>query len=378
MHTKQLFLATVATLLTVPAVVAPVQAAADTAKNYQDFIDISKNHSAYNEIMAMREQGIISGYPDNTFQPGQAISRVHVASLFVRSLDLPPVRPGKEFKDVPKTKAYYYDIQKVYRAGIFDGKPDGTFGINDKLTRAQMAKVLFNAFNLEEHKGYIFDDISESNWAKDYISSLYMSGITTGNNGKFNPQDTVSRAHYAVFLYRALNPDKAPVPDKPLKPKPPITKTEDPAPTGQQPIQKPTLPTERPVFLPDDWPFPPSGLVPRTEDVKKPAGWTPAIYDQHMKKIEETVFTYSPKRGTGVQFGKGGFALYELDDPSFISMNEAQLKSIGSKSTIEEWIAGINYALETGDVYIASDNSYALYAQYSKTDTNGAAIIYIR
>ncbi|MEK5068045.1 S-layer homology domain-containing protein [Sporosarcina sp. FSL K6-1508] len=227
---KKLFLSSLAMAVALPAMVVPMQAQEVSAEVLQELKDVSKGNSAYKEIMAMYDQGIIDAYPGNLFKPAQSISRVHVASSFVQALDLTPVRAGKEFKDVPKTHPDYDIVQKVYRAGIFDGKDDGNFGIADNLTRAQMAKVIVEAFNLDIHKGYIFDDVSESHWAKDYISSLYMSGITTGSNGKYLPSDSVSRAHYAMFLYRALNPENAPKPDKPLTQTPPVKPEPKPKP----------------------------------------------------------------------------------------------------------------------------------------------------
>ncbi len=171
------------------------------------FSDVPKSYWAYKDIMKMHDEGVIYGYTDGTFKPHQSISRTHVAMLFARSLELKPIREGKEFRDVSKSHRAYADIQKVYRAGIFDGKGNGDFGVEDNLTRAQMAKVLTNAFDLELYKGNVFSDVGESHWAKDYVSTLYKSGITVGSNGRYLPNDYVSRAHYAVFLNRALNQD---------------------------------------------------------------------------------------------------------------------------------------------------------------------------
>lgn len=234
-----------------PAMVVPVQAQDVSTEVSRDFTDVGKSYSFYKEIMSMTKEGIIHGYTDNTFKPQQLITRMHTAMMFERALELAPVRAGKEFKDVPKTHMYYDTVQKVYRAGIFDGKGDGSFGIADNLTRAQMAKVIVGAFNIDIHKGYIFDDVGESHWAKDYISSVYMSGITVGSNGKFLPSDSVSRAHYAAFLYRALNPDNAPKPEKPLSPTPkPEPKPVKPTPTPT-PIQ-PIL-AEKNIVAPSGW-----------------------------------------------------------------------------------------------------------------------------
>lgn len=364
---KNLFIMSLAIAVAIPALVVSFPIDVDAATS--SFKDVPKNSPYYDNINEMAGLKIISGYGDGTFRPNEVITRKHAAALVnrARGKTLPQAVKFVKFKDVSEKHANYNDIKALQQAAIFVPDAKGNFNPNQALTRAEMAKVLVMAFDLQVKAVYNFPDVPVGHTFSKYIQAIYSNGITMGDNGRFLPTDSLTRAHYAVFMHRAMNMDENFVAAPIQKPAPPVLK----------PIPKPPLPTERPILEPETS-FKPSGLVPRSADVKKPAGWTPAIYDQHMKKIEETVFKYSPKKGTGVQFGKGGFGLYELDDPSFISMNEEQLKAIGSKSTIEEWIAGINYALETGDVYIAADNSYALYAQYSKSNTNGAAIIYIR
>lgn len=350
---KKLFLISLATTVALPVIVAPVKAQEVSTEASQDFKDVPKSHSAYREIMTMRDQGIINGYPDNTFRPAQSISRVHTASLFVRSLDLKPVRNGKEFKDVPKSNEYYNAVQTVYRAGIFDGKSDGTFGINDKLTRAQMAKVLVNAFELEIQPGYIFTDIGADNWAKDYISTLYMNGITTGSNGEYMPSKAVSRAHYSAFLFRALYPEQAPTPEKPLEP--------NPVPKPEPPKSDP-----KPETQITGNPF------PKAEDVKQPAGWTEEKMKENAVIMEYAVFERSPKRGSGTSFGTTHYLLSDFDDPAFLKMVENRLKGNNGTMTINEYVADVNEALKTGKPVIARDYTYGVYAEYgtvTKTET---------
>ncbi|MFJ7734334.1 S-layer homology domain-containing protein [Lysinibacillus sp. NPDC097231] len=354
---KKLFLMSLTMAVALPVIVAPVQAQEVKTEVSQDFKDVSKNHSAYTEIMTMRDQGIINGYEDKTFRPTQAISRLHTAALFVRSLDLSPVRMGKEFKDVPKSNPYYNDVQTVYRAGIFDGNSDGTFGVNDNLTRAEMAKVLVNAFGLDIQKGYIFKDVYENNWAKDYITTLYMHGITVGDgNGKFNPNAAVSRADYSVFLYRALNPDKAPKPEKPLQPKPPAPGKPTPP---KPPVEKPGGgSTTNPEPSNEHNPF------PSTESVKIPVGWTTDKLKEHDAKAIDTVFKNAPKVGSGMSFGISKINIASFNDPVYLSNLGKGLEVIESSMTVQEWVDAANQVIKSGDIYIAPDYSFALYASY--------------
>lgn len=184
-------------------VIVSFMMAPEVQANNNDFKDVSKGSFAYEEIMSLRENGFINGYTDGTFKPFTLIKRAHVAALFDRSLDLKPIRPGINFKDVPQSHPYYDEIQNVYRAGIFDGT-NGKFNPDAVLTRGQMAKIIDIAFNLDKHTEVIFPDVPEGYWAKDHVAALYAYKITTGSDGKFRPNDKVTRAHYAVFLDRAL------------------------------------------------------------------------------------------------------------------------------------------------------------------------------
>lgn len=174
------------------------------------FFDVPTTHLFYKEILTMKEQGIINGYPGGKFGPKDAILRKHVASLIYRSgVDLTPIRAAKEFKDVLKTDSTYKDIQALYRAGIIDGNGD-YFYPNRTLTREELSKILVQAFKLQNKGGYdkFFKDISKSNWSYNYVITLASHGITKGSYGKFSPKDVVSRQHYAAFMYRALEESK--------------------------------------------------------------------------------------------------------------------------------------------------------------------------
>lgn len=193
---KKLFYSSLITMVAV----APVTYAAET-----NFSDVAPGHWAYHEILNLKEKGLIYGYTESLFKPSVNITRAQVTALLSRSLDPAPKRASVDFKDVPKGTAQYEDIQKIYRAGIMDGKGKDKFDPNGLLTRVEMAKVLTLAFNLQEGHEAPFSDISPSHWGYGYVATLYTHGITLGSNGKYNPNDHVSRAHYAVFLDRALN-----------------------------------------------------------------------------------------------------------------------------------------------------------------------------
>ncbi|MDV6378882.1 S-layer homology domain-containing protein [Sporosarcina sp. GW1-11] len=185
----------------------------------KDFKDVPTTHSNYKAIQYMQELGLIGGYPDGTFRPQDPISRKHVAALLDKALKLPQLTSSQvKFSDVPKTHPYYTSIMKLSEAGIVSGGVDGRFNPDAPITRIQMAKVLDLAFDLHMTKQNAFYDVYLDHWGYVHANALFASGVAKGYQGEFSPNVSVTRAHYAEFLYRAiLVRDARPVTDKVTK-----------------------------------------------------------------------------------------------------------------------------------------------------------------
>ncbi|MBD7984541.1 S-layer homology domain-containing protein [Sporosarcina sp. Sa2YVA2] len=203
---NKIFKATIATALMTGAVVAtgPIQTQADTQK-FTDVRDIPSHHF-YEAVMKYSAAGMIDGYKDGTFKPGQNITRQDAAKLLALVLDLDLDKmdnPG--FKDVSKTHASYKYIAALVEAGIISGYEDNTFRPNDSLTRAQMAKILVLGFELDgkENVELPFKDINAKQWHMEFVRSLYGHEITTGTTPTtFSPNAHVTRGQMASFVFR--------------------------------------------------------------------------------------------------------------------------------------------------------------------------------
>ena len=130
------------------------------------FSDITSTNSYITEINFLTTNGYITGYGDGTFGPDNNLSREHAAVLISRAkkLDLNNVT-NPNFTDVPTTHPYYREIAAVANSGIVSGKGDGTYAPDGELTRAQMAKILVNAYDLTETDTTKFIDVSADHWA---------------------------------------------------------------------------------------------------------------------------------------------------------------------------------------------------------------------
>lgn len=185
----------------------------------KDFKDVPTTHSNYKAIQYMQEKGYIGGYPDGTFHPQEPITRKHVATLLDKVLKLPKLTTNQvKFSDVPKSHPYYTSIMKLSEAGIVNGGTDGRFNPDAPITRIQMAKVLDLAFDLHMTSQNAFYDVYPDHWGYVHANALFASGVAKGYQGEFTPNESVTRAHYAEFLYRAiLVKDARPVTDKVTK-----------------------------------------------------------------------------------------------------------------------------------------------------------------
>lgn len=180
-----------------------------TVKADSSFTDLKASHPNYTDIMTMKEQGFINGYPDGTFRPRESISRKHVAKLLNDAVKLPALQSDKPvYKDVPKNHPYFVPIMKLTEAGIFSGGLEGKFNPDAPMTRIQMAKVLDLAFDFNMKTHFAFVDVQLFHWGYPHANALYSHGVARGSDGEFFPNQPVTRAHYATFLQRAIEAAK--------------------------------------------------------------------------------------------------------------------------------------------------------------------------
>jgi len=128
--------------------------------------DISR-HWAQSQINDLVNKGIISGYPDNTFKPENAITRAELAVMvnkafsFTNTTDI-------DFKDVQPTDWFAPEIAKAKAAGYISGYPDGTMKPNQNITRQEAAVMIAKAAKLggrNTPEGRVRADFSKT-WCK--------------------------------------------------------------------------------------------------------------------------------------------------------------------------------------------------------------------
>jgi hypothetical protein len=170
------------------------------------FVDVDEDlnvHAA--NICRLVEAGITSGLTEDTYGPGEPVTRQQMAAFLTRALDLEP-RPGGEFTDVDADNPHAENINAILDAGITSGYPDGTFDPAGELDRQQLATFLARAAGLEGVDGSGFDDVTQDNVHRENIYAVRDADITAGVSGsRFAPDRTVVRDQMASFLMRMVD-----------------------------------------------------------------------------------------------------------------------------------------------------------------------------
>lgn len=163
------------------------------------------NHWAREEIGYMLDKGILKGYPDGTFKPNNNISKSEFYTVinglmgYVEMADV-------GFKDVESTDWFYKEVAKGIKAGYL---LDGEFlNPNDFITREEVARIIGFSFKLKENSqpaSFFKDYILMSSSTIGFIGALKEKGYIAGfPDGNFGPQNNITRAEVVKMLYNIL------------------------------------------------------------------------------------------------------------------------------------------------------------------------------
>ncbi|MCR8631234.1 S-layer homology domain-containing protein [Paenibacillus radicis (ex Xue et al. 2023)] len=169
-----------------------------------DLTDI-KGHWAENSIRELIKAGAIDGYPNGTFGPERNITRAEFAAAMVKALGLKE-KSGKIFADTANHWAKK-SIETAAAYEIISGFSDNSFGPDDLITREQMAAMVVRAAKLPMMtSGTKFTDSSDiSEWAKLEVDAAAANGTVNGYaNGTFKPKANATRAEAVTVILKAI------------------------------------------------------------------------------------------------------------------------------------------------------------------------------
>ncbi|MFO7960297.1 MAG: S-layer homology domain-containing protein, partial [Nitriliruptoraceae bacterium] len=165
------------------------------------------------------EYGMVQGFTDGTFGPRTTITRGQAATFVRNYLEIGLAadleEPGElPFDDIADS-THAQNIAALQVAGLVDGRPDGSFGPAEPLTRGQFAKLTLGVLDVLDDPTVpgslnlpddvvAFDDVVGTTFQSE-IQALAGAGIIQGVGERTFGLGDVSRAQAASLLLRAAD-----------------------------------------------------------------------------------------------------------------------------------------------------------------------------
>jgi len=173
-----------------------------------EFVDVPTEFWAYNAISHLVQNKIMSGVGDGYIEPHRFVTREEFVKMIVLAKGYPLENSDEcTFFDVESNAWYAPYITVAAKNGIINGYNDNTFGVGDGISRQDLAVMIFRASKLmaPRQKESFDDENAIAEYARDAVYALKNYGIIQGKaNNYFAPNELATRAETAKILYEAI------------------------------------------------------------------------------------------------------------------------------------------------------------------------------
>ena len=183
-----------------------------------EFGDIPQGFWAFDQVGACVAAGIVAGYDDGMYHPGNPVSRDQMAAYIARAIacgddNVPAYTGTPTFPDVASDHWALRYVQYAVAHEVVGGYDDGSYHPSDPVDRGQMAVFIARAMaggdgNVPAYTGSpSFPDVDSGFWAYKYIQYIAddKRNVTQGYpDGLYHPETVVSRDQMAVYVARAF------------------------------------------------------------------------------------------------------------------------------------------------------------------------------
>lgn len=170
------------------------------------FTDVKTTDWFYDAVSFTYNMGIMDGVETYKFSPSTTITRGMVVTMLWRMAG-EPYASGTYFDDVSYGRYYTTAVAWSARNNIIEGSGANTFGVNDPITREQLAVILYRYakymnYSTTTSSLYGYDDANKvSSWAKDAMGWAVRNGVIGGvTNTTLCPNNTATRAEVAQMF----------------------------------------------------------------------------------------------------------------------------------------------------------------------------------
>lgn len=145
------------------------------------------------------------GYPNGTFGPENDMTRAEVAQMFYNLLLDQDVTITKTFEDVPEDAWYAKAVNTLASLGVVSGVGDNQFEPERSITRAEFTTITMRFTNGMMDGENIFPDVNADDWFYDYVVGSIQYGWIHGYpDGTFRPNNPITRAEVTAIVNNML------------------------------------------------------------------------------------------------------------------------------------------------------------------------------
>lgn len=189
--------------LMISALMVGITLPAHAAIDDTGFSDVDANAWYAKATIYCRDNGLMSGTGGTSFSPNSTMTRAMLAVVLYRLAGSPSVSGNSSFQDVANNSWCADAVIWASQNGIIRGYDNGLFGVNDPISREQLATILWRyAGSPSAQQGSDFtDENSIASYAMDAADWVHANGIMNGTaGGMFSPKASATRAQVATVL----------------------------------------------------------------------------------------------------------------------------------------------------------------------------------
>jgi hypothetical protein len=201
------------------------------------YSDVPPGHTFYPFVTCLANRGIVSGYSDCTFRPGNDITRGQIAKVVANAAAFNDDVTGRQtYTDVPSTHTFWLWVERLTLRNVMGGYGCGGqgepcdpqnrpyFRPQNNASRGQVSKIVSNAAQIADPvTGQFYADVPTTHTFYTEIMRLTSRGVMGGygcggqgepcdpqNRPYFRPQNNVTRGQASKIVANTFFPGCAP------------------------------------------------------------------------------------------------------------------------------------------------------------------------
>lgn len=172
----------------------------------QLFSDVNRAHANYDSIKYLQEQGIVSGYSDGTFKPGNTVNRVEALKMLMMAFDMEAGSADSlPFSDTDNSAWYAGALATALTQAIVKGYEDNTFRPSSIVNKAEYLKMLFLTGGITPAENLVanpYSDVPKDAWYAPYAYLMNKMNLLSISNDRLSAGSGMTRGDVAETIYR--------------------------------------------------------------------------------------------------------------------------------------------------------------------------------